>query len=52
MSSKQEFRVRDLSTRSVLIFPTRAQIVRDIRDITLQVRNLHTYRVPHFTDGV
>ncbi|KAK6600574.1 mucoidy inhibitor-like protein [Botrytis cinerea] len=36
MSSKQEFRVRDLSTRSVLIFPTRAQIVRDIRDITLQ----------------
>ncbi|KAA8570608.1 hypothetical protein EYC84_000007 [Monilinia fructicola] len=36
MTSKQEFRVRDLSTRSVLIFPTRAQIVRDIRDITLQ----------------
>ncbi|KAI9649978.1 hypothetical protein NHQ30_002567 [Ciborinia camelliae] len=26
MSTKQEFRVRDLSTRSVLIFPTRAQI--------------------------
>ncbi|APA12702.1 hypothetical protein SS1G_03625 [Sclerotinia sclerotiorum 1980 UF-70] len=36
MSAKQEFRIRDLSTRSVLIFPTRAQIVRDIRDITLQ----------------
>ncbi|ESZ90249.1 hypothetical protein SBOR_9362 [Sclerotinia borealis F-4128] len=36
MSNKQEFRVRDLSTRSVLIFPTRAQIIRDIRDITLQ----------------
>ncbi|PQE20474.1 Mucoidy inhibitor protein [Rutstroemia sp. NJR-2017a BBW] len=36
MTSKQEFRVRDLSTRSVLIFPTRAHIIRDIRDIVLQ----------------
>jgi hypothetical protein len=32
---KQEFRIRDLSTRSVLLFPTRAQIIRDIKDITL-----------------
>ena len=33
---KQEFRIRDLTTRSVLLFPTRAQIIRDIKDITLQ----------------
>lgn len=33
---KQEFRIRELTTRSVLLFPTRAQIVRDIRDIALQ----------------
>jgi hypothetical protein len=34
---QQEFRIRDLSTRSVLLFPTRAQIIRDIRNIELQV---------------
>ncbi|KAH8809159.1 hypothetical protein F5884DRAFT_395889 [Xylogone sp. PMI_703] len=33
---KQEFRIRDLSTRSVLLFPARAQIVRDIKDVTLE----------------
>ncbi|RFU28444.1 hypothetical protein B7463_g7875, partial [Scytalidium lignicola] len=33
---KQEFRIRDLSTRSVLLFPTQAQIVRDVKDITLE----------------
>ncbi len=33
---KQEFRIRDLSTRSVLLFPTRAQIIRDIKEVTLQ----------------
>ncbi|CAG8974625.1 hypothetical protein HYALB_00009802 [Hymenoscyphus albidus] len=32
---KQEFRIRDLGTRSVLLFPTRAQIIRDIKDITI-----------------
>ncbi|KAF4613388.1 hypothetical protein G7Y89_g15498 [Cudoniella acicularis] len=32
----QEFRVRDLTTRSVLLFPTRAQIIRDIKEISLQ----------------
>jgi N-terminal domain of unknown function (DUF4140) len=32
---KQEFRIRDLTTRSVLLFPTRAQIIRDIKKITL-----------------
>ncbi len=34
---KQEFRIRDLSTRSVVLFPTRAQIIREIKDITLLV---------------
>ena len=33
---KQEFKLRDLSTRSVLLFPTRAQIIRDIKDIPIQ----------------
>ncbi|KAN0096397.1 protein of unknown function (DUF4139) domain containing protein [Hyaloscypha variabilis] len=32
---KQEFRIRDLATRSVILFPTRAQIIRDIKEITL-----------------
>jgi hypothetical protein len=32
---KQEFRIRDLTTRSVILFPTRAQIIRDIKEITL-----------------
>lgn len=32
---KQEFRIRDLPTRSVILFPTRAQIIRDIKEITL-----------------
>lgn len=32
---KQEFRIRDLSTRSVTLFPTRAQIIRDIKEVTL-----------------
>lgn len=35
-SHKQEFRVRDLSTRSVLLFPTQAQVIRDITGIALQ----------------
>jgi hypothetical protein len=33
---KQEFRIRELTTRSVLLFPTRAQIIRDIKNIALQ----------------
>ncbi|KAL3417791.1 hypothetical protein PVAG01_10801 [Phlyctema vagabunda] len=33
---QQEFRIRDLSTRSVVLFPTRAHIVRDIKEIALQ----------------
>ncbi|KAK3324507.1 hypothetical protein B0T19DRAFT_486664 [Cercophora scortea] len=32
----QEFRIRDLSTRSVTLFPTRAQVVREIKDVALK----------------
>lgn len=35
---KQEYRIRDLPTKSVTLFPTRAQIVREIKDVTLRVR--------------
>jgi hypothetical protein len=33
---KQEFVVRSLSTRSVTLYPAKAQVVRDISDVTLQ----------------
>ncbi|KAK0715921.1 hypothetical protein B0H67DRAFT_581998 [Lasiosphaeris hirsuta] len=33
---KQEYRIRDLPTRSVTLFPTRAQVVREIKDVTLK----------------
>lgn len=32
----QEYRVRDLPTRSITLFPTRAQVVRDIRNVVLK----------------
>jgi len=34
---KQEYRLRDLPTRSVTLFPSRAQVVRDIKDLPLKV---------------
>ena len=34
---KQDVHARDLSTRSVTFYPTRAQIVRDITDVILKV---------------
>jgi hypothetical protein len=34
---KQEFHVRGLPTRSVTLFPTRAQVVREIKDVNLKV---------------
>lgn len=36
---KQEFAIRSLSTRSVILYPFRAQVIRDINEITLQVRD-------------
>lgn len=32
----QEYHVRDLDTRSVTLFPSRAQVVRDLRDVRLK----------------
>lgn len=32
-----EYHVRDLGTRSVTLFPTRAHVVRDIRNVPLKV---------------
>lgn len=32
----QEYRIRDLPTRSITLFPTRAQVVRDIRNVVLK----------------
>ena len=37
---KQEFGIRNLLTRSVTLYPTRAQITRDIDEITLKVSYL------------
>ena len=34
---KQEYRIRDLPTRTVTLFPTRAQVVREIKDVPLKV---------------
>jgi len=34
---KQEFAIRNLSTQSVILYPVRAQVVRDINDVTLKV---------------
>ncbi|KAG6991005.1 hypothetical protein G7Y79_00059g091900 [Physcia stellaris] len=33
---KQEFNIRNVATRSVTLYPARAQVVRDIRDISLK----------------
>lgn len=33
---KQQFVVRDLSTRSVTLYPAKAQVIQDISDVTLQ----------------
>lgn len=41
---KLEYRVRDLPTRSITLFPTRAQVVRNIKDVNLKVRQA---RIPH-----
>ena len=34
---KQEFMIRNLQTRSVTLYPARAQVVRDLKDIILKV---------------
>ena len=38
--NKREYKLRDLGTKSVTLFPTRAQVVREIKDIPLVVSRL------------
>lgn len=41
--NKIEYKVRDLNTRSVILFPTRAQVSRDITSVNLKVSStFHT----------
>lgn len=39
---KQEYCIRDLPTQSITLFPTRAQVVRGIKDIVLKVKHIPT----------
>lgn len=34
---KKEYHVRDLPTRTVTLFPTKAQVVRDLKQLALKV---------------
>lgn len=36
--NRVEYRVQDLNTRSVILFPKQAQVVRDMTGINLKVR--------------
>ena len=40
--NRQQFVVRDLGTNSVTFFPSSANIVRDVKDITIKVSNAIT----------
>lgn len=42
---KHEYRVRDMGTRSVTLFPTRAQVVREIKDVPLKVSNMEECKI-------
>lgn len=35
---KVEYKIRDIGTRSVTLFPTQAQVKREIKDVPLKVR--------------
>ena len=45
---KKEYRIRDLPTRSVTLFPTRAQVIRDIKDVPLKVELPRAPDTPSF----
>lgn len=59
--TKQEFNLRDLGTKSVTLFPSRAQVVRELKDVHLAVsprspslplsRVVPPPRVPHDTNN-
>lgn len=36
-SNKLEYKIRDLGTRAVTLFPTQAQVTREIKDVRLKV---------------
>ena len=36
---KQEFSIRELSTSSVTLFPARANVIREIKDVILKVNH-------------
>jgi hypothetical protein len=37
-----EYKIRDLSTCSVTLFPTQAQVKREIKDVPLKVSQVYT----------
>jgi hypothetical protein len=37
--NKKEYKIRDLPTKAVTLFPTRAQVTREIKDVALKVGN-------------
>lgn len=39
---RQEFKIRNLPTRSVTLYPSRAHVIRDIKDVTLKVSHAMT----------
>ncbi len=38
---KQEFLIKDLQTHSVTLYPSRANVIRDINDVALKVCGLY-----------
>jgi hypothetical protein len=41
-----EYHIRDLTTRSVTLFPSRARIVRDLKEVPLKVSFLSPILIP------
>lgn len=47
--NKKQYHVRELTTRSVTLFPNRAQVVRDLKDLQLKVSIITTPNSLHDT---
>jgi len=41
-----EYHIRDLTTRSITLFPSRARIVRDLKEVPLKVSFLSSFQHP------
>ena len=39
---KREFNIRELATKTVTLYPTRAEVVQDINDIRLKVGSVYS----------